>query len=184
MRASSSAAARARGEPLAAPLIEGTALQGRLRLGAGVVHARRRRVGRDDQERRQDAAGGQDGHPRRRSSGHPRVRLVQGEGRQEKARVLEAAGYDMSLDLGRLVVDPVSERKQLGARFGRVHGGRGSRRHDWNLTARTDGSVVETMPARELLRQIRRRSSGAAPTPACSTTRRSTRGTRCRIRGG
>ena len=48
------------------------------RLGPGELHARRRRLGRNHQIRRQDQAGGQDGHPRRRS---PRCRgfhLVQG----------------------------------------------------------------------------------------------------------
>ena len=47
---------------------------------------------------------------------------------EEKARTLEAAGYDMSLDSARLGVDPVPEREQLGARHRRVHGGRRGRR--------------------------------------------------------
>jgi ribonucleoside-diphosphate reductase alpha chain len=72
---------------------------------------------------------------------------------EEKARVLEAAGYDMSLDSpdwssiqyqnannSVRVSDSFMEAAAAGA--------------DWNLTARTDGSVIETMPARELLRQI------------------------------
>ena len=72
---------------------------------------------------------------------------------EEKARVLEAAGYDMSLDSpdwssiqyqnannSVRVSDSFMEAAEAGA--------------DWNLTARTDGSVVETMTARELLRQI------------------------------
>ncbi len=72
---------------------------------------------------------------------------------EEKARVLEAAGYDMSLDSADWssiqyqnannsvrVSDAFMEAAAAGA--------------DWNLTARTDGSVIETMPARELLRQI------------------------------
>ena len=41
-------------------------LQGRLRLRAGVVHARRRRVRRHDQVGRQDTARGEDGRPRHR----------------------------------------------------------------------------------------------------------------------
>ena len=72
---------------------------------------------------------------------------------EEKARVLEAAGYDMSLDSpdwssiqyqnannSVRVSDAFMQAAEAGA--------------DWNLTARTDGSVVETLPARELLRQI------------------------------
>jgi ribonucleoside-diphosphate reductase alpha chain len=72
---------------------------------------------------------------------------------EEKARVLESAGYDMSLDSpdwssiqyqnannSVRVSDAFMEAAAAGA--------------DWNLTARTDGSVVETLPARELLHQI------------------------------
>jgi ribonucleoside-diphosphate reductase alpha chain len=72
---------------------------------------------------------------------------------EEKARVLEAAGYDMSLDSADWssiqyqnannsvrVSDAFMQAAEAGA--------------DWNLTARTDGSVVETLPAPELLRQI------------------------------
>ena len=42
---------------------------------------------------------------------------------ERKARVLEPAGYDMSLDCARLGVDPVPEREQLGPRQRHVHGG-------------------------------------------------------------
>src|ERR671933_136969 len=72
---------------------------------------------------------------------------------EEKARVLEQAGYDMSLDSGDWasiqyqnannsvrVTDTFMEAAQRGA--------------EWNLTARTDGTVVDTKKARELLRQI------------------------------
>ena len=48
--------------------------------GPGLVHARRRLVGRHDQVRRQDAPRGEDGRARRRPPGHPRVHLVQGQG--------------------------------------------------------------------------------------------------------
>ncbi len=72
---------------------------------------------------------------------------------EEKARVLEAAGYDMSLDSpdwasiqyqnannSVRVTDAFMEAAETGA--------------DWNLTARTDGTVVDTVPARKLLRDM------------------------------
>src|SRR6188472_1724196 len=72
---------------------------------------------------------------------------------EEKARVLEAAGYDMSLDSpdwasiqyqnannSVRVTDAFMEAAEAGA--------------DWNLTARTDGAVVDTVPAKKLLRDM------------------------------
>jgi ribonucleoside-diphosphate reductase alpha chain len=72
---------------------------------------------------------------------------------EEKARVLEAAGYDMSLDSpdwGSIqyqnannsvrVTDSFMEAVEADA--------------DWNLTARTDGAVVETVPARKILHDM------------------------------
>jgi ribonucleoside-diphosphate reductase alpha chain len=72
---------------------------------------------------------------------------------ERKARVLEQAGYDMSLDSadwGSIqyqnannsvrVTDTFMEAVEADA--------------DWNLTARTDGSVIETVKARKLLRDI------------------------------
>jgi ribonucleoside-diphosphate reductase alpha chain len=72
---------------------------------------------------------------------------------ERKARVLEQAGYDMSLDSP----DWASIQYQNANNSVRVtdafmeaaaEGG------DFNLTARTDGTVVKTVEARELLRQI------------------------------
>jgi ribonucleoside-diphosphate reductase alpha chain len=72
---------------------------------------------------------------------------------ERKARVLEQAGYDMSLDSGDWAsiqyqnannsvraTDAFMEAVEAGA--------------EWNLTARTDGTVVETRDARDLMRQI------------------------------
>src|SRR6185369_10871053 len=72
---------------------------------------------------------------------------------EEKARVLEQAGYDMSLDSpdwasiqyqnannSVRVTDAFMEAAEAGV--------------EWNLTARTDGTVVDTVDARSLLRQI------------------------------
>jgi ribonucleoside-diphosphate reductase alpha chain len=72
---------------------------------------------------------------------------------EQKARVLESAGYDMSLDSpdwasiqyqnannSVRVTDAFMEAAEAGG--------------EWNLTARTDGTVVEAKDARDLLRQI------------------------------
>src|SRR5207248_8699490 len=72
---------------------------------------------------------------------------------EQKARVLEQAGYDMSLDSpdwasiqyqnannSVRITDAFVEAVEAGA--------------DWNLTARTDGTVVDTASARDLLRQM------------------------------
>ncbi|MGI8479170.1 MAG: LAGLIDADG family homing endonuclease, partial [Gaiellaceae bacterium] len=85
---------------------------------------------------------------------HPDVEeLIWCKAREEdKVRVLEAAGYDMSLnspDWASIqyqnannsvrVTDAFMEAAETGA--------------EWNLTARTDGSVVKSVPARDLLHQ-------------------------------
>jgi ribonucleoside-diphosphate reductase alpha chain len=72
---------------------------------------------------------------------------------EEKARVLEAAGYDMSLDSP----DWASIQYQNANNSVRVSDSfmdAAAADDDWNLTARTDGTVVETMKARHLLHQI------------------------------
>ncbi|MCB1256459.1 MAG: vitamin B12-dependent ribonucleotide reductase [Microthrixaceae bacterium] len=72
---------------------------------------------------------------------------------ERKARVLRDAGFDMDLD----GADSISLQYQnannsirLSDKFmqAAING------EDWNLTARTDGSVVSTVPARGLLRQV------------------------------
>jgi ribonucleoside-diphosphate reductase alpha chain len=72
---------------------------------------------------------------------------------ERKARVLEAAGYDMTLDSP----DWASIQYQNANNSVRVTNAfmeavvEGK---EWNLTARTDGTVVETKDARDLLRQM------------------------------
>src|SRR5205809_3251687 len=72
---------------------------------------------------------------------------------EEKARVLEQAGYDMSLDSSdwaSIQYQNANNSVRVSDTFmeAAVAGG------EWNLTARTDGTVVETKDARALLKQI------------------------------
>src|SRR5690349_7477269 len=72
---------------------------------------------------------------------------------EEKARVLEAAGYDMSLDSpdwASIQYQNANNSVRVSDAFMNAVGGDA----DWNLTARTDGSVIETVKARKLLRDI------------------------------
>src|SRR6188508_1289679 len=72
---------------------------------------------------------------------------------EEKARVLEAAGYDMSLDSP----DWASIQYQNANNSVRVTDGfmeAADSDADWNLTARTDGAVVDTVKAKKLLRDM------------------------------
>ena len=72
---------------------------------------------------------------------------------ERKARVLESAGYDMTLDSP----DWASIQYQNANNSVRVTDTFMEavvEKKEWNLTARTDGSVVETSDARDLLRQM------------------------------
>src|SRR6187397_1580174 len=72
---------------------------------------------------------------------------------EEKVRVLEAAGYDMSLnspDWASIQYQNANNSVRVTDQFieAVIEG------KEWNLTGRTDGAVVETADARDLLRQI------------------------------
>ena len=164
-------------QPLAAALVEGAALEGRLRLRAGLLHARRRRVRRHDQVGRQDAARGQDGRPRRRPSRRRGVHLVQGQGGAQGARPRGGRLRHVARLAG-LGLDPVPEREQLGARHRRVHGG-GRRRARSGTSPRAPTAPSSRRSTRATCCARSPRRPGSAPTRASSTTRRSTRGTRC-----
>src|SRR6266545_2343271 len=72
---------------------------------------------------------------------------------EEKARVLEAAGYDMSLDSP----DWASIQYQNANNSVRATDAfmeAAAEGLEWNLTARTDGTVVDTIEAKKLLREI------------------------------
>jgi ribonucleoside-diphosphate reductase alpha chain len=72
---------------------------------------------------------------------------------EEKARVLEAAGYDMSLDSpdwASIQYQNANNSVRVSDAFMEAVAADG----EWNLTARTDGAVVETIKARKLLHDI------------------------------
>jgi ribonucleoside-diphosphate reductase alpha chain len=72
---------------------------------------------------------------------------------EEKARVLEAAGYDMSLDSAdwaSIQYQNANNSVRVSDTFMQAVENDG----DWNLTARTDGTVIETVKARKLMHDI------------------------------
>ena len=109
-------------QPLEHPRVDGAAGQGRDRLRSCLLHARGRRLGGDDQVRRQDAPRGQDGRARHRPPGHPRVHLVQGQGGGQGRGAARRRLRHVDRRRG-LLLDPVPEREQLGAPDRRVHAG-------------------------------------------------------------
>ena len=72
---------------------------------------------------------------------------------EEKARVLQAAGYDMSLDSpdwASIQYQNANNSVRVTDEFMRAV----LDDEDWDLTARMDGSVVRTLRARDLMRQV------------------------------
>ena len=72
---------------------------------------------------------------------------------EDKAAALRDAGFDMSID-GEGFFSIQYQNANNSVRVSDTFMQAAENGADWNLTARTDGSVVETMKARELLRQI------------------------------
>ena len=101
---------------------------------------------------------------------------------ERKARVLEQAGYDMSLDSpdwGSIQYQNANNSVRVTDAFMEavVEG------KEWNLTARTDGSVVRTVDARSLLKDIAEASWQCAD-PGVQYDTTINRGTRARTRAG
>ena len=117
------------------------------------LHARCRRVGGHDQERRQDPPRRQDGRPRHRPSRHRRVRLVQGHRGAQDPRAARRRLRHGPRRQGQLL-DPVPERQQLGAAHRRVHAGRASTTATGSCAPASTARVIKTVKARELFRQI------------------------------
>lgn len=72
---------------------------------------------------------------------------------ERKARVLESAGYDMSLDSpdwASIQYQNANNSVRVTDAFMQAVDGDA----DWNLTARTDGTVVETVKARKILKDM------------------------------
>ena len=117
--------------------------KGGLASGPGQLHARRRRLGGDDQVRRQDPARGEDGRARRRPPRHRGLHLVQGarggEGRRRcatpastcrsTARASHSIQYQNANNSVRVTdefMEAVEARRRLGA--DRPHRRRADRR--------------------------------------------------------
>ncbi len=109
---------------------------------------------------------------------HPDIReFIWCKAKEErKARVLAQAGFDMDLD-GEDSHSTQYQNANNSVRLSDEFMQAVLEDADWELVARTTGEAVETLKARDLFRQIAEAAWECAD-PACSTTRRSTSGTR------
>ncbi len=129
-------------QPLQHPRLDRAPLQGRPRLGPGQLHARRRRVGRDDQVRRQDPARGEDGRPRRRPPRHRGLHLVQGarggEGRAPCATPASTCRSTARASPRSSTRTPTTRSASPTSSCRRSADG-----DDWDLIARNGGGTIE-----------------------------------------
>ena len=138
-------------KPRRAALLAGAVGQGRIRLRADVPHARHRGVGRHDRRVARRAHG----QMVVLNIDHPDIEefIWCKQHEEEKARVLQAAGYDMGLDWPdwkSMQCQNANNSVRVTDEFMRAVIDDG----EWDLTARTDGSTVKTVRARNLMRQI------------------------------
>src|SRR5207302_6110212 len=116
------------------------------------IHARGGQCRGSDQVRWHDTTGGQDGRAERQSPRGRGVHLVQGE-RKEEAWALGEAGYDMSLN-GNAWQSIQFQNANNSVRVSDEFMKHAAADADWELTARVDGAVIETVKARALVREI------------------------------
>ena len=124
----------------------------RHRVGPGQLHARRRRLGGHHQVGWQDPAGGQDGHPRRRSPRHRGLHLVQGDrGAQGPGPARRRVRHGPRRQgLHRLQYQNANNSVRVTDEFMEaVVDGR-----DWDLDRRATARSCGSVPARDLFRQI------------------------------
>ena len=103
------------------------AFERRARFRSAELHEGLRRLRGRDQERRQDAARGEDGDPQRRPSRYRRIHLVQGQGREEGPHA-DRRGLRFVARRRRLRLHLLPERQQQRARHRRIHGSGDQRR--------------------------------------------------------
>ena len=158
------------------PLLQGEDDRRRHRLGPGQLHARLRRLRRRRQVGRQDPPRGQDGHPRRRPPGRRRLHRLEAQ-RGEEGLGADRGRLRPELHRRGLRQRLLPEREPQRPRDRRVHAGRRRRQGlDDPRRRRRPADGAPTRPATSSARWPRRPTSAA--TPASSTTRRSTTGTR------
>ena len=140
-------------QPVQDPLQPGAAAGRRHGVRTGQLHARRRRLGRHDQVRRQDPARRQDGHPRRRPPRRRGVHLVQGEGGAARRGCCATTGStwtSTARDSFSIQYQNANNSVRVTDEFMQAV----AEDADWGLVAVKTGEVMRTIKARDLWRQI------------------------------
>ena len=165
-------------QPLAHPWFRGAAEQGRHRVGARLLHARRRLLGGHDQVGRQDAPRGEDGRAGRRPPRHPASSSGARPRRRTRPRRCARAGFDMSIDGdGFTSIQYQNANNSVRVTDAFMHAVEND--EEWELDRpRRPATPVETDARARAACTRSPRPRGAAPIRASSTTRRSTSGTR------